>query len=47
MKEAQVGGDLVEWSRLSAAIVLTVVPMVFLAVFVQRALGSIGAWRRT
>lgn len=46
MKEAQVGGDLVEWSRLSAAIVLTVTPMLFAAVFVQRALGGIGAWRR-
>jgi multiple sugar transport system permease protein len=46
MREAQVGGDLVEWSRLSAAIVLTVAPMLLLLAFVQRALGSIGAWRR-
>jgi multiple sugar transport system permease protein len=46
MKEAQVGGDIEEWSRLSAAIVLMVTPLLIGTVFVQRVLSQIGVWRR-
>jgi multiple sugar transport system permease protein len=46
MKEAQVGGDIVEWSRLSAAIMLAMAPIFILAAVAQRLLGRIGTWRR-
>src|SRR5205085_4035001 len=36
MKEAQIGGDIVEWSRLSAAIVLMFVPVLAGAVLAHR-----------
>jgi multiple sugar transport system permease protein len=45
MKEAQVGGDLVEWSRLSAALVLLVVPVLGITIFVQRFFSNIAIWR--
>jgi ABC-type glycerol-3-phosphate transport system permease component len=46
MKEAQIGGDIVEWSRISAAITLALLPMLVILAFVQRAIGRLGAWRR-
>ncbi|MEO8668981.1 MAG: carbohydrate ABC transporter permease [Bauldia sp.] len=46
MKEGQIGGDIVEWSRLSAAMVVMTVPVVVAAAFVQRFLRRFGIWRR-
>ena len=46
IKEAQVGGDGLEWSRLSAAITLMLVPVLVLAGFVQRFMGRMFAASR-
>jgi multiple sugar transport system permease protein len=46
MKEAQVGGDLVEWSRLSAAIVVMVLPVCIILAVLQRFINRTGLWRR-
>lgn len=45
-KEAAVGGDIVEWSRLSAAMVLTIVPMLAFAVLAQRIFFRMSGWQR-
>lgn len=44
MKEAAVGGDIEEWSRLSGAMVLMITPMLAFAVFAQPFLGRISKW---
>lgn len=40
IKEAQAGGDNLEWARLSGAITLMIVPLMICAVFVQRFMGG-------
>jgi multiple sugar transport system permease protein len=39
IKEAQAGGDNLEWARLSAAMTLMIIPLLVCAVFVQRFMG--------
>jgi multiple sugar transport system permease protein len=45
-KEAQTGAENEEWPHVSAAIVLTVLPLILLAGAVQRALSRAELWRR-
>jgi multiple sugar transport system permease protein len=45
MKEAQVGSEGEEWSRLSAATVLMVLPMLIVSRWAQRVLGRTAVWQ--
>ena len=47
MKEAQIIGEGEEWARLSVAILLTVTPLLVIAVFVQRVLGRMALFRQS
>jgi multiple sugar transport system permease protein len=46
IKEAQAGGDGLEWARLSAAITLMIIPLLICSAFVQRFMGRMFAASR-
>lgn len=46
IKEAQAGGDNLEWARLSGAMTLMIIPLLICAVFVQRFMGRMVTARR-
>jgi ABC-type glycerol-3-phosphate transport system permease component len=43
IREAQAGGDIVEWSRLSAAIIIMFAPLLLFTVAALRLVGRVGA----